>query len=196
MFLSLPTGELRTLQLGSDSQAQFLPSAGGPYTIQCGNETKTIPAELPLRADSGAYSSGENLFLVAGMAIIFLAALSLAAKFFLKPSTVFAKSESRGRVRICLCAGEDLREIRISDPQGGEDGKPLELFIPHLPAGASWSWEYDCDLGEPLLAARLSAKCANAGVTLLSGADGGGMQKQQADGGKKHEARKLARHSP
>jgi len=174
-FVSPPTGELRALPLDSDSQASFAPASSGPYTFQCGNETKTIIVSLPVPSGPGAYSSGENLFIVAGAAAVFLAALSLAARIFLKPCTTFTKSASGTRVRLCLCAGKDLHGVRISDPQGGA-GRPLELSIPRLPAGAAWSWEYEMDSGEPLLAARMEAKCADGGISLVSGMKGG-MQK-------------------
>ena len=176
VFLSLPTGELHALPLDPDFQARFFPASSGPHTFQCGNETKTIIVSMRQRADSGAYSSGENLFLAAGAAIAFLAALLLAAKASLKPCTAFSKSVSGGRVKLFLRAGEELRGIRIIDPQGGEGGKPLQLFIPRLPAGAAWDWEYDENPGEQLLAARLSAKSAKGGISLVSGAGGGGMQ--------------------
>lgn len=200
VFLSLPTGELRALPLDSDFQAKFLPASSGPYTIQCGNETRTVEVSLPGRAGSAAYPAWEPyagadiLFPAAGAAIVFLAALFLASRFFLKPSTIFSKSESGGRVRLLLRAGEDLRGIKISDPQGGEDGQPLELSIPHLPSGADWSWEYAGNPGEPLLSAHLSAKCAKGGISLLSGMGGGGAPKQKAAGTEKAEKRKLPKH--
>ena len=109
VFLSLPSGELRTLPLDSDFQAEFLPQDGGPHTFQCGNETKTIPVPPHARADSGAYSNGENLFIVAGMAAAFIAALFSAAKFFIRPCTSFSKSESNGRMKLCLRAGGSAR---------------------------------------------------------------------------------------
>ena len=192
-FISLPTGGLHALALDSDFQAKFSPTAPGPYTIQCGKETKTISVLLSPRADSGAFSSGENLFLVAGAAIVFLAVLLTAAKVFLNPRTVFSKSYAGGRVRLCLRAAEDLKEIKITDPQGGESGTPLLLSIPHLACGAEWNWEYDGS-GEPLLAARLSAKCAKGSVSLISCVEGGSVQKQtMADMGKA-EKRKLPKH--
>ena len=193
-FLSLPTGELRALALDSDFQAKFSPAASGPYTIQCGNETKTISVTLPAREDSGAYSSGENFFLVAGVAIVFLAALLLAAKIFLKPRTVFSKSFSNGRARLYLCAGEELYGIKITDPQGGIDGAPLSLSIPRLACGAEWSWEYEAESGEPAIAARLSAKCAKGSLSLVSGTGEGSAQQQKADEKKGREIRKLAKH--
>ncbi len=191
-FLSLPTGELRALALDSDFQAKFIPDASGPYTIQCGNETRTISVLLPARADSGAYSSGENFFLVAGMAIVFLAALLLAAKILLRQRTIFSKSFSGGRVRLYLRAGEDLRDIKITDLQGGFDGAPLSLSIPRLAAGAEWSWEYEISAGEPLLAARLSAKCAKGTISLVSGT---GENNSQAMEKNKREKRKLPKHA-
>ncbi|MFA6907992.1 MAG: hypothetical protein WC263_04155 [Candidatus Micrarchaeia archaeon] len=191
VFLSPPSGELRALPLDSDSQARFFPASGGPHTIQCGNETITIQVPLPSAADSRAYSGGESLFLAAGASIAFIAALLLAAKVFLRPRTAFSKSESNGRVRLCLRAGEDLREIRITDAQGGEGGQPLHLFIPRLPSGAEWKWEYERSPGGPLLAARLAAKCAGGGISLVSGAQDGGAPWQNAKGAEKSEARKL-----
>ena len=149
---------------------------------------------LPAHADAGAYSAGENLFLAAGMAIAFLAALLIAAKFFLKPPTIFLKSGSNGRVRLFLRAGEEMHGIMINDPQGGEDGQPLALSIPHLPSGAEWSWEYDGHPGEPLLAARLSAKGAKGEVSLLSGS-GAGVPAQKAMGKSQEGVRKLPKHA-
>jgi len=192
-FLSLPTGELRALALDSDFQAKFTPAASGPCTIQCGKETKTIFVQLPARSDSGAFSGGENFFIVAGVAIVFLAALLIAAKIFLKPKTTFSKSSAGGRVRLYLHAAEDLKEIKITDLQGGVDGAPLALSIPHLPAEAEWSWEYES--GEPLLAARLSAKCAKGELHLLSSVEGGNAQAQKITEKKEREARKLPRHA-
>lgn len=191
-FLSLPTGELRALALDSDFQASFSPAASGPYTIQCGNETRTISVSLPAREDSGAYSSEESFFLVAGVAAFFLASLLLAAKIFLKPRTIFSKSVDSGRARIYLCAGEALYGIKITDLQGGIDGAPLSLSIPHLAAGAEWSWEYEISAGEPVLAARLAAKCAKGSVSLVSGTGGNNLQAMEKN---KHEKRKLPRHA-
>ncbi len=182
VFLSLPSGGLQALPLDPDFQAEYAPVSSGPYTFQCGNETKTVLASLPRQAGAGAYPGGENLFLAAGMAAVFLAALLAAAKYFLRPTTVFSKSAGGGRAAIFLRAGEDLREITITDLQGGEGGRPLSLSIPHLSAGAEWNWEYECDPGGPLLAARLSAKCRKGGVSLVSCVEGGAMQKQAAGG--------------
>jgi len=192
-FISLPTGELRALALDSDFQARFTPIAPGPYTIQCGKETKTINVPLPSRADSGAFSSGENFFLVAGVALVFLAVFLLAAKVFLKPKTIFSKSSAGGRVRLYLHAAEDLKEIKISDLQGGVDGAPLALSIPHLPLGAEWNWEYDGS-NEPQLAARLSAICAKGELHLLSSVEDGSAQKQKTGDGNKRGNRKLPKH--
>jgi len=194
-FISFPTGESRALPLDSDFQASILPPAGGPYTIQCGNETKTIAVSLPQRSDSPSFPGGENIFLAAGASIAFIAALLAAAKVLLAPRTIFSKSIRNGRVALFLRAGEDLREIRISDPQGGEGGAPLKLSIPCLPANASWSWEYELEAGEPLLAAHLSAKRAKGGISLISGAEGGGMPGQKSGGKNTRETRKLPRHA-
>ena len=193
VFLSLPSGELRTLPLDSDFQAEFLPQDGGPHTFQCGNETKTIPVPPHARADSGAYSNGENLFIVAGMAAAFIAALFSAAKFFIRPCTSFSKSESNGRMKLCLRAGENLQDVRITDPQGGEGGLPLELSIPYLPAGKEWVWERECSPGEPQLPARLSAKYPKGEISLISQVDGGMVQAQAADGDGAAVKRKLKR---
>ena len=180
------------MPLDSGFQAKFSPAVSGPYTFQCGKETKTVAVSLPQQKDSRAYSSGENLFLVAGAAIVFLAALFLAAKVFLKPRTIFSKSVGYGRVRLFLRAGEEMHGIKINDPQCGENGGPLELSIPHLRCGAAWSWEYEGSIGEPLLAARLSVKCAKGEISLLSGVGGGNTQKAAEEN--KHEKRKLAKH--
>ena len=189
-FVSSPSGELRALSLDLGFQAKFFPQASGPHTIQCGNETVTIFVSLPARADSGAYSSGENIIIVSGVAIAFIAALLLAAKFFLKPGTIFQKSVSGGRVRLFLRAGPDLHGIKISDPQGGDDGAPIVLSIPHLPAGAEWGWEYERKPGEPLLAASLSAK---GEAILVSCVEGGGVPAQKAGDMAKTGKRKLKR---
>jgi len=191
-FLSPPSGELRALPLDSDSQASFAPASSGPHTIQCGNETKTISVSLPASAGQGAYPGGDSFFLAAGAAAVFLAALLLAARIFLKPCTTFTKSASGNRVSLSLRAGRDLRGIRISDPQGGEGGSPIALSIPHLPAGASWGWEYEMDSGGPLIAARMEAKCADGAIfSMASGMEAAGVQKGAGKG--KREGRKLAR---
>ena len=189
VFLSLPTGELRAIPLDSDFQARFLPTDSGPYTIQCGKETATMAVLLPKQTETGTYSSGENLFLAAGLVIAFLAALLIAASALLRPRTIFSKSAGNGRVALFLRAGEDLHGIEIIDLQGGEDGAPLRLSIPHLPAGASWNWEYECNSAEPL-AASLSAKCANGLISIVSYLEGEGMPKQK---GNMQEKRKLAK---
>jgi len=194
VFLSSPSGELRAISLDSDFQAKFSPQSFGPHTFQCGNETKTVAVLLPPQTDSEAYSSGENFFIVAGAAIVFLTMLLIAAKFFLKPHTIFSKSVGNGRVRLFLRAGEDLQMIKISDPQGGEDGAPINLFIPHLPALASWNWEYECNNGEPLPAARLSAKCANGAISILSDVGGCSASNHKMAENNKHENRKLAKY--
>ena len=195
VFLSLPSGDLRALPLDSDSQAKFIPTSYGPHTFQCGNETATVAVSPPAREDSGAYSSGENILIVSWVAIVFLAALFISAKVFLRPRTTFLKSGGSGRVKLLLRAGEDLRAIKIADPQGGEDGEPIVLVIPRLPAGATWGWEYECTSGEPLLAAHLSAKGAKGGISLFSCGEHGGIQRQKASEKNKREIRKLAKHS-
>ena len=194
VFLSLPSGEVRALPLDSDFQAKFFPATSGPHTFQCGKETATVAVFLPKPADSGAYSSGENMFLVAGVAIAFLAALLIAAKAFLKPRTIFSKSGGGGRVLLFLRAGEDLQGITIYDPQGGENGQPLKLLIPRLPSGAEWRWEYESS-GGPLLDARLEAKCANGAVSIISDTGHSGVPKQKMAGKSRRENRKLAKHS-
>ncbi|MFA5929885.1 MAG: hypothetical protein WC861_03295 [Candidatus Micrarchaeia archaeon] len=194
-FVSLPSGGLEALPLGPDSQARFSPAMPGPYTFQCGNETITIRVSLPGAAGQGAYSGAESTFIAAGAAIAFIAALCLAARFFQKPCTVFSKSESSGRVSLFLRAGEDLHGIRISDPQGGEDGAPLELSIPHLAAGQEWGWEYESN-GGPLQGAALSAKCKKGEISLVSGATPGGARLQKGAGKNRGEARKLAKSNP
>jgi len=191
VFLSLPSGESRAVSLDSDFQAKVIPISSGPYTFQCGKETATIKVSLPKPEDSGAYSGGENLFLVSVVAIVFLAAFFLAAKFLLKPCTIFSKSIDNGHAILFLRAGEDLREIKIIDNQGGEDGAPLHLSLPILTAGAEWRWEYECDDSAPLIAAHLSAKCANGVLSIISEGAGGSVPNQKKG---MHEKRKLAKH--
>jgi len=195
-YVSLPTGELRALALDSDFQANFLPASSGPYTFQCGNETKIVAVSLPAQADARAYSSGENILLAAGAAFAFVAVLLIAAKILLAPRTLFSKSGKDGRTRLHIRPGEDLREIRITDPQGGENGAPLQLLIPHLPKGADWAWEYEHEPGERMLSARLVAKCKKGVISLVSGVeDGGKALKQNAAVAGGHEKRKLPKHT-
>jgi len=195
-YVSLPGGGLRALALDSDFQAKFAPASQGPYTFQCGNETKTIAVSFPRGADSGAFSSQDGTLLAAGAAFAFVAVLFIAAKSLIVPSTHFSKSEKNGRVELSICAGEDLRDIRITDPQGGENGAPLQLFIPHLSKGADWAWEYKHEPGERTLSARLAAKCKKGVISLVSGVeDGGKALKQNAAGAGGHEKRKLPKHT-
>jgi len=195
-FLSLPTGELRALALDSDFQAKFLPASSGPYTFQCGNETKTIAVSFPRGADSGAFSSQDGTLLAAGAAFAFVAVLLIAAKIMPAPCTLFSKSEKNGRVKLCIRAGEDLREIMVTDPQGGEKGAPLQLVIPHLPKGAAWAWEYEQEPGGQLLSARLVAKCAKGGISLISSVEDGGKTPKQEAGRAERRERKLQKHVP
>ena len=179
---------MRALALDAGYQASISPEESGPYTFQCGNETKTIDVRMPARADSGAYSGGEIPIFAAGAALVFLAALFLAARAFLAPKTTFSKSAIGTRVRLLLRAGEDLRGIRISDPQGGGDGAPLELSIPRLEKGKAWEWEYELAEGEQLLFARMCAKGKRGDVSLVSGVENEGGK---AGKGKKRGLRKL-----
>ena len=99
-----------------------------------------------------------------------------------------------------LCAGEDLHGIKITDPQGGEGGAPLQLAIPRLEKGRAWEWEYEIGEGAPLLPARMDARGKRGGVSLVSGAENerekaGGLQAHArgswACSGKKGERRAL-----
>jgi hypothetical protein len=193
-FVSTPEGETRALPLDSDFQAAFLPQEGGPYAVQCGREVKAIAVSMPPRADAPAYPGWENILIAAGAVLVFLAALLAAQYLFLRSRTEFSKSSEGGSVRLCLRAGGDLREIRISDPQGGGGGAPLELSIPLLPAGARWEWEYERAPGEPLLPARMSARAANGVISLISGPKGNGAPGQKISEAKQGK-QKLPKYS-
>jgi len=185
-YLSTPSGETRALALDAASQASFFPQSSGPYTVQCGRETKTISVQMPSQPGAAAYGGDAAFITVACVAAAFLLAAFIAAKILLRQKTEFTKREEGGRVKLCLRAGEALSHIEITDPDGGGAGSPLRLSVPRLAAGASWEWEYEQGMpGSPLAPARMSANSKRGRVVLASGASfspkaKAGMQKMRA----------------
>lgn len=176
-FVSSPSGGSRALLLDPSGQASFYPEEGGPHTIQCGSQTRTITVALAPQTDSLPAGSEGGFFLpVLAIAIIIAAAALAALTHFRKRKTEFSKQERDGRVELRVFAAEELRGIAISDPDSGQ-----ELRIPRLAAGAGWGWEYErAEDGLPLAPARLSAKTANGEIHLLSGKSASVKEKQGA----------------
>ena len=191
-FVSSPEGDVRALALDSDFQASFLPQEGGPHTIACGRETQTIQVSMQPRGGAPAFSGNENIF-PAAAALAFLAALVFALRLIIKPRTEFSKSSDGGTVRLRLRAGEGLRDITITDPQGGEEGKPLKLSVPRLAAGARWEWEYEPVPIKPPFPARMSARTAKGNISLLSNAGGKDAPGHKIPAAKNKERKKLAK---
>ncbi len=185
IFVSSPDGQLRAITLDIASQAAFYPQFKGPYTVQCGNETKTVIIQLPQQEGADALGGESALPIVTGVAIFIAAAIALAARMLLGRKTTFSKRCESGRVSLSLRAGQDLHSIKITDPDGGKGGAALELSIPRLRRGAAWSWEYEMEQGAPLLPARMHAKCKRGEIFLVSGTG------EKTEGEKKQVPRKL-----
>ena len=175
-FVSSPSGGSRALLLDSGGQASFYPDEAGPHTIQCGNQTKTISVSLAAQPSSLPAGSEGSFFLpVLALAIIIAAAALAALSRFTRRRTEFSKQERDGRVELRVFAAEELRSIRISDPDAEH-----ELRIPRLAAGAGWGWEYERAADGMLLApAHLSAKTAKGEIHLLSGRSAGVKEKRK-----------------
>ena len=108
------------------------------------------------------------------LAIIIAVAAIAAFSHFTKRKTEFSKRENGGRVELRVFAAEELRGIKITDPDAEH-----ELNIPRLAAGSSWGWEYERSAdGLPLAPAHLSAKTANGELHLLSGKISGVKEKE------------------
>jgi hypothetical protein len=179
-YLSSPDGQTLALLLDSASQSSFQPQQNGPYTVQCGNETKTVLVKLPPQPSAGAAPAGEStLPLVAGMALIVAAAAAIAAWLALGSRTEFTKSQEGGRVALRIRAGRALHSIKVIDPDGGQGGAALELSIPHLAKGEKWGWDYERQQGEQLAPASMRAKCNGKEISLISGAPAGGSTQQK-----------------
>jgi hypothetical protein len=95
----------------------------------------------------------------------FAAILLFALKKILGRKTEFTKRVEKGTATISIFASEELRQVRVNDPGGG----PLELYLPRLAAGASWSYEYECGTGgENTAPAMLYAQGRNGEVAMIS----------------------------
>lgn len=175
-YVSLPGGQALALLLDSSSQASFQPQQSGPYTVQCGNETKTLFVRLPQQPEAAAPAGESMLLPVAAIALI-VAAAAAAAWLLLGCRTEFTKRQEGGRVLLRIRAGQELSMVKVADPDGGGP----ELLIPHLAKGEEWQWDYERADGAPLAPATMRAKCNGREISLISGAPVAGAAQQQKE---------------
>lgn len=176
VFVSSPDGAQARHQLDSDFQSSFVPEAAGPYAVQCGNETRVVsvlPAQSAGAAGSGEGATQQGGYLVLYVVVVLLlfaaAAAALIAKKMLFERTLFAKSVEGGTARLHLRAGRRMEGVSIEDPVSmGFCGEPLQLYIPVLPAGAEWTYEYEIENPGRTLPASLQAKMGGHRISLLS----------------------------
>jgi hypothetical protein len=178
-YVSFPDGQVRAFLLDSASQASFQPQQDGPYTVQCGNETKTVVARLPAAPAAGAPAGESMLPLVAALAILVMVIMAIAAWLALGRRTEFTKRQDGSRVLLCIKAGQGLHSIKVSDPDGGQGGAALELSIPRLAKGEKWEWDYERAQGAPLAPASMRAKCNGREISLISGIGREGAARQE-----------------
>lgn len=172
-YISAPDGSTRQLALDGGSQAQFTPEGTGPYTVQCGNETKTVFVQQAA-AEAGTARDGGLVPLAALFSVAaFLALMAVASAYVLasvlRGPTRFSKTVSGGRARLLLRAGREMERVRISDPVCFDHtGRGREFSIPALKKGAEWSFEYPIASPEKALPASLSADVGGRRASMLS----------------------------
>ena len=172
-YVAAPGAQAVMLPLDGAHQAVYVPDAPGPYTVQCGKETKTVVHAVPAANGGGAQAEADgNAAEFAVLAIFFIAAF--AAMFFVARRLFFSKAEFRkivegDRARLTLCAAKAMDGITISDPVGMDfAGRERKFSIPSLPAGKKWEWEYEVEEPQKALPASLTANYGKQKVSMLS----------------------------
>ena len=171
-FVSSPNGQAQTLSLDNDFEANFTPQEPGPYTVQCGKETKTISVAAAQQSppDAIRITGDANAIILAVLsfsALAILAAVAVGRRFF--TSAVFSKTVQGGRAHLYLKAGKKMLQIRVEDPVSFPYKKQAMKFsIPSLAGGKDWSWEYDIEEPEKALPASLEAVEGGKKISMLS----------------------------
>jgi len=174
-FVSAPTGNIGRLALDEGFQAVFTPDAAGPYTVQCGNETKTInvlghaeEAEKVNAEGLGAISQFVLFSIAVFLSLMCIAAFYIA-KTYLSGSARFSKSVSGNVATLFLRADRRMEHAEISDPVAFDHkGAEMKFSLPLLEAGAEWSYEYGISSPERALPASLTARVNGKNVSMLS----------------------------
>jgi hypothetical protein len=172
-YVSQPDGSLSLLPLNSSSQSEFQPSLGGPHTVQCGKETKTIEVSHAQSRQAAEGQGSQSAMLLAGALAAFAIFMSLSflflARHFASRRIEFTKHVSGASAVLSLKSGMALSGIEISDPVGmGHTGKPLSFRIGSLSPGQSWQHEYSLENPGQALPASLFAASKEGRVSLLS----------------------------
>jgi len=177
-FVSAPTGNAVRLALDGNFQAEFTPDAAGPYTVQCGHETKTINAVLPESQSAEAVSAAEDGALMLHQAVlfsiaVFLVMMCIAAfyivKTYLSGRSQFSKSVSGNAATLFLRADKRMEDVEIADPVAFDHkGAEMKFSLRVLEAGAEWKHEYEISSPEKALPASLAARVNGKSVSMLS----------------------------
>ena len=178
VFVSAPTGNVVRLALDESFQATFTPEAAGPYTIQCGHETKTINAVLPDGQPQGAENVTSDELLVISQFVLFSIAVFLVlmciavfyiAKTYLSGRARFSKSVTGSVATLFLRADERMENVEIADPVAFDHkGADMKFDLRALDAGAEWKHEYEISSPEKALPASLTARVNGKEVSMLS----------------------------
>jgi hypothetical protein len=170
IYLSMPDGNVAALRLENNHQVALEPTIGGPYTVQCGNETKTFianlaknPDEITAQGDAGG-TVALFIILITGLFLI----ASVAVFLLMRSRTEFIKSVSGGKARITLVSGMDLHGIEIEDPVYMGAKEQLRFSIAHLSPGQKWAHEYEIAQANKALPASLTANSSKGKISLLS----------------------------
>ncbi|VVB99904.1 Uncharacterised protein [uncultured archaeon] len=173
VFVSAPGGSAVQHSLDTSFQAEFTPEGAGPYTVQCGNETKTIFVKAEGNGADAAekMEAGNSFLFLAGAATIvlfFAIGAYLLARKFISGRTEFSKIVQGNSAVLHLRCGKKWSKIKISDPVSMGCGRPLELEVGTLASGKEWKFEYEIDEPEKALPASLLAECKGEKIMLLS----------------------------
>lgn len=206
VFIVPPGGTAEMLSLDTTHQAEYVPGTPGPYTVQCGNDTKSIMvAPQPAEPAGIAAAREEDLLVFAALSIFSLftlGAVLFAAKELFWERTEFRKIVGGNSAKLCLRAGRKLEKITIADPVAiGFSGKEMLFSIPMLCAGKEWAWEYEVEEPEKALPASLEAMQNGRQIIILSslfieGKESGGSHVAPAAGTKKIREMKTLRRLP
>ena len=171
VFVSGQQGGAQRRMLDDGFQADFTPEGGGNYVVQCARETKGVAVPTP-EPQTPVLAQGDSLPLTIAAAILFLLlalALFIFALRVLQSQSWFCKSVEGKRVRLALRAGENMKNVVISDPVAiGYSGELMEFSIPRLDAGKEWQAEYGIVSPKNALPASLRAECKSGSISILS----------------------------
>ena len=190
-FVSEPDGVTVPLALDSSSQAEFTPQEAGPYTVQCGNDTKTVVVQqlqpAAITAQDGGIASALVLFSIMAFVALMAAASVYISKTLLGGMTRFSKTVSGNKARLLLRADRAMEKVEILDPVCFDHtGRTMSFSIPALRGGAEWSFEYSIASPERALPASLTATAGGKGMSMLSELYiEDGERKLQAEAGKR-----------